>query len=144
MTKKLNFNSAGLLSSADERGQYDMPDENANPFRYKLVNGEVKDGYPGVVDEEIMPLFNVDNEAFHFENSKQDMIKQLRNRAAAKIQALAWKIERANEQDALNGTSTINSVYAEREAIRVASNVTQAAINSATSFENAVAAFNAF
>jgi hypothetical protein len=144
MANKLNFNSAGLVSSADERGQYDMPDENANPFRYKLVNGEVVDGYPGVADADIMPLFNADNEAYHFDKTKADMIGQLRNRAASRIQALAWKIERATEQDALNGTSTINAVYAEREAIRVASNVAQASINAATSFEEAVTAFNSF
>lgn len=62
------------------------------------------------------------------EHLKINVKQEARNR----IEALAWKIEKATEQDALNGTTTLNDVYAEREAIRVKSNEIEAAIDAET------------
>ena len=59
---------------------------------------------------------------------KMNVKEEARNR----IEALAWKIEKATEQDALNGTTTINDVYAEREAIRAKSNAIEADIDAET------------
>lgn len=63
---------------------------------------------------------------------KEHLKMNVKQEAASRIEALAWKIEKATEQDALNGTTTINAVYAAREAIRVKSNEIEAAIDAET------------
>jgi hypothetical protein len=51
---------------------------------------------------------------------------------ATRIAATDWKIDRAKEQDAVNGTDTLSEVYAEREALRQRSNDIEVAIRSMT------------
>ena len=63
---------------------------------------------------------------------KEHLKGNIKAEAARRIEALAWKIERATEQDAINGTTTINDVYAAREAIRAKSNEIEAAIDAET------------
>ena len=63
---------------------------------------------------------------------KAHLKMNVKEEARVRIEALAWKIEKATEQDALNGTTTINDVYAEREAIRAKSNAIEADIDAET------------
>ena len=63
---------------------------------------------------------------------KEHLKMNVKEEARIRIEALAWKIEKATEQDALNSTTTINAVYAEREAIRAKSNEIEAAIDAET------------
>jgi len=63
---------------------------------------------------------------------KKHLKINVKQEARSRIEDLAWKIEKATEQDALNSTTTINAVYAEREAIRVKSNEIEAAIDAET------------
>ena len=71
-------------------------------------------------------------EGFDQAAAKTRLKLNVKREAAIRIEALAWKIERASEQDAINGTTTINDVYAEREAIRVKSNEIETAIDAET------------
>jgi len=63
---------------------------------------------------------------------KEHLKLNVKEEARIRIEALAWKIEKATEQDALNGTTTLNDVYAEREAIRAKSNAIEADIDAET------------
>ena len=141
---KLYFNKHGLYIGSTEFGDFDSPDESANQHRFKLVEGEVVDGWPGVADNDIMPLFNAEMEQNSFSDLKEETVSKIKMITRGKIEALAWKIERATEQDAINGTNTILDVYAEREALRVAGNAAEASILAATTIEEAEEAFNLF
>ena len=96
-------------------------------------------------DEGIGWTYNPDNTNFPFtspgiklpESFNQAAFKarlklNVKMEAKLRIEDLAWKIEKATEQDTLNGTNTINNVYAEREAIRLKSNEIEAAIDAET------------
>ena len=96
-------------------------------------------------DETIGWIYNPDNSSTPFSAPavevpagfnqaafKEHLKMNVKQEAASRIEALAWKIEKATEQDALNGTTTINAVYAAREAIRVKSNEIEAAIDAET------------
>ena len=87
------------------------PDNSSTPFSAPAV--------------EVPPGFN--QAAF-----KEHLKTNVKAEARSRIEALAWKIERATEQDAINGTTTINDVYAAREAIRAKSNAIEAAIDAET------------
>ena len=63
---------------------------------------------------------------------KEHLKMNVKEEARRRIEDLAWKIEKATEQDALNGTTTLNDVYAEREAIRAKSNAIEADIDAET------------
>ena len=63
---------------------------------------------------------------------REHLKRNVKAEARRRIEDLAWKIEKATEQDAVNGTTTINDVYAEREAIRAKSNEIEADIDAET------------
>ena len=96
-------------------------------------------------DEAIGWIYNPDNSSTPFSAPavvvpagfdqaafKKHLKINVKQEARSRIEDLAWKIEKATEQDALNGTTTLNDVYAEREAIRVKSNEIEAAIDAET------------
>lgn len=141
---KLSFYESGLLKVADFSGSYESPNPDANQFRYKLVDGEVVDGWPGVADDDIMPLYDEALSESIMLTIRNDLKIQIKLLAKQKIEALGWKIERALEQDALNGTTTVSDVYAAREAIRTASNDAETQLDSALTNEAAIAIVQAF
>lgn len=141
---KLSFYESGLLKAFDHLGSYDSPDPDANQFRYKLVDGEVVDGWPGVADEDIMALYDQELTESTMLSIRSDLKAQIKLLAKQKIEALGWKIERALEQDALNGTNTVIDVYASREAIRAASNEAELELDSASTNEDALDIVKAF
>lgn len=62
--------------------------------------------------------------------TKTDRISQIKTDATKQIEALAWRIERAQERDTLGLTGeTVNQVLLEKEAIRRAGNRTENVIN---------------
>jgi hypothetical protein len=97
-------------------------------FRYKYADGAWTDAFPGVADDAFMAEYDILNTSWSLADAKSDKIPSIKRAAAGKINALDWKIQRATEQDAINGTSTLAAVYAEREAIRVASGTKEAAL----------------
>lgn len=70
------------------------------------------------------------------ESEKQRNIADIKATAAAAIEALSWRIERARERDLLGlPGETVNDVLLEREAIRRASNRVEQAIETAQSLD---------
>ncbi len=141
--KKLSFNKYGLSLGLSELGTHDLPN-GGYPFRYKLVDGVVVDGWPDASDEEIMDLFNAEMDANHILDRKDQLIVLVKEITRSKIESVAWKIERATEHDAINGTTTLLDVYSEREAFRVAGNAAEANILAGTTAEEAEEAFATF
>jgi hypothetical protein len=131
----LNFNQAGYCTGVSELGTHANPDPEATPFRWKLEDGAVIDGFPGVEDEDIMPLYNQAMESSTLDELKAHKISLVKAAASGFIIELQWKVDRALERDALNGTTTVNDVYAQREAIRQASNAHEAKIMACTTEE---------
>jgi len=71
-------------------------------------------------------------------NSKKGIKKhQIKILAKDAIEALAWKINRAKDIDAVNGnTNALRAVYQEREDIRVKSNAAEAEVAAMTSYND--------
>ena len=114
-----------------------------NGRRYKRVDNAWVDAFPGVADGESMMLaYAVLNEGWGVAASIASTMPIIKRTAAAKIQASAWKVERATEVDAATGSSTLAVVYAERAAIRAASNVKETELAAITTFV-ALEAFDA-
>jgi len=88
----------------------------------KMVTYELPNG--GTIEHEyhvpVIPLLT---------DMQSAKVAQIKAEAAQRIRALDWKVERAKERDALNTSNTLESVLLEREAIRVASNEAEKAVN---------------
>lgn len=130
----LQFDEYGLCTGESEFGTHASPDPDKNPFRWKLdEDGIVVDAFPDVSDEDLMDAYSALRIENDLKRNKEFMVKQIKQAAAGFIAATQWKVERALERDAINGTSEVNEVYAEREAIRQASNQQEARVLAATS-----------
>lgn len=130
----LQFDDYGLCVGTSPFGTHASPDPEKNPFRWKLdEDGVVVDAFPDIDDEDLMSAYNDVKLANDLRRNKEFMVKQVKQAAAGFISATQWKVERALERDAINGTSEVNDIYAEREAIRQASNQQEARILAATS-----------
>ncbi len=140
---KISFNKHGLSTGLSETGEYQIP-EGGYPFRYKLVDGVVVDAWPDAADEEIMELFNAEMEINAILDRKEELVFRIKQITREKIESIAWKIERATEHDAINNTTTLLDVYAEREAFRVAGNAAETDILAAETANEAEEIFTAF
>ena len=145
-----NFNIIQPKEAADS-------DESHEQYIINVIVADDMDAAESVIDTEVNLIvertgeegigwiYNPDNSSTPFSapgvtvpaNFNQAAFKEhlktnVKEEARIRIEALAWKIEKATEQDALNSTTTINAVYAEREAIRVKSNEIEAAIDAET------------
>jgi len=128
MKKYLEFNidnkCCGVFDTADNnRYEFDY-----DPNLYFLPTLELRDGVvvhtmPGLTYQEQETKFNSDKEKEDLEKIKLDNLIVIKNRAKAKIEELSWKLERAKEQDLLEGTSTkTQEILLLRQQIRQASN----------------------
>ena len=130
---KPTLNEQGYVTSGIG-GAIDAPEAatDLTVFRYRRVDGAWADAFPGETDENFMMSYNTLNESWALAERKALSIKPIKMEAARRIEALAWKIERATEVDAVDGTNTLAGVYAERAAIRTASNAHEDALNALT------------
>ena len=95
----------------------------------KLVDGAVVHTMPGMTLEQQVAAYNAAKEADALQKYKESRIPILKNNAAEKIVALNWKLERAREQDILEGTTSKElEVLQARQAIRDANNALELAI----------------
>ena len=92
-------------------------------------------------DADIMAAYFTLQQGWELEDNKAAKMAPIKVAAAAQIEATNWKVERATEVDAATGSSTLAAVYAERAAIRAASNTKEAALEALTTWED-VQAFN--
>ena len=67
-------------------------------------------------------------QAAELDAARSALVGRVKSEAGERIAATDWKVDRARERDALNGTTTLKDVYAEREAIRTASDEAETAI----------------
>lgn len=94
------------------KGPEGMTRETAQEWRY--VGGEW-------VHDPIVPSL---------ENEQGLVVERIKREAAEQIEALAWRIERAEERDKIGAEGeTVGEVLREREAIRRASNRAEAEVN---------------
>jgi hypothetical protein len=107
-----------------------------NGFRYRYVDGAWTDGFSGVADADVMDAYAVIQTAQVVVDMKASTLPFIKMEAAAQIEATNWKVERATEVDAATGSSTLAAVYAERAAIRTASNTKEAALEALTTYED--------
>lgn len=131
MAGKISFPHGNDWGVIGPEGDHDLPVASDLGHRFQLVDGEVVDRYGGVSDDEVREIDAervVERQAEELQAARTALVRRVKAEAAERIATLDWKVERARERDALNGTKTLQEVYAEREVIRLASNQAEAAI----------------
>ncbi len=142
MASKISFPHGNDWGVIGPEGDHDLPVDSVLGHRFQLVDGEVIDRYDGVTDDEVREVDAarvVERQAEELKAARTALVRRIKAEAAQRIANLDWKVERARERDALNGTKTLQEVYAEREAIRLASNGAEAAIAKLASQEEILA-----
>ncbi|MBF0448729.1 MAG: hypothetical protein HQL67_11055 [Magnetococcales bacterium] len=142
MIMKISFPHSTEWGVISEDGDYNLPVESDLGHRFRLVDGVVEDRYDGVTDEEVRTIdaqAAAEKESVDLEEARQALISRIKTKAAERIAATDWKVERARERDALNGTTTLQDVYAERELIRQASDEAEVAVAGLASMEAVIA-----
>jgi hypothetical protein len=138
MANKISFphgNDWGVIGPV---GDYKLPVASLLGHRFQLVDGKVVDRYDGVSDDEVKKIDEErtqQKQADELQAARDALVIQVKTEAGQRIANLNWKVDRARERDALNGTDTLQVVYAEREAIRTASNEAETAITELASFD---------
>ena len=131
MANKISFHHSNDWGVISPDGEYDLPVKSVLGHRFKLVDGAVEDRYNGVTDKQVKTIDAkkaAEMEAANFDLAKQDLIFLIKTEAADRIAATDWKVERAKERDALNGTNTLQEIYADRELIRGLSDEAEVAV----------------
>ena len=142
MAGKISFPHGNDWGVIGPEGDHDLPVDSVLGHRFQLVDGEVIDRYDGVTDDEVRRLDAervVERQAEELQAARTALVRRVKTEAAQRIATLDWKVERARERDVLNGTKTLQEVYAEREVIRLASNQAEAAIAKLASQEEILA-----
>ena len=142
MAGKISFPHGNDWGVIGPEGDHDLPVDSVLGHRFQLVDGEVVDRYDGVSDDEVREIDAarvVERQAEELQAARTALVRRVKTEAAQRIANLDWKVERARERDALNGTKTLQDVYAEREVIRLASNEAEAAIAKLASQEEILA-----
>jgi hypothetical protein len=132
----------GIYESSTD-GSVELPSgaDLESGFRYRYQDNAWSDAFSGVADADIMAAYFPIQQGWDLEDNKAAKMVPIKFAAAAQIEATNWKVERAIEVDAATGSSTLAAVYAERAAIRTASNTKEAALEALTTWE-AVQAFD--
>lgn len=131
MAGKISFPHGNDWGVIGPEGDHDLPVDSTLGHRFQLVDGEVVDRYDGATDDEVREIDAervVERQAEELQAARTALVRRVKTEAAQRIATLDWKVERARERDALNGTKTLQEVYTERELIRMASNEAEAAI----------------
>ena len=138
MANKISFPHGNDWGVIGPDGDFKLPVASVLGHRFQLVDGKVVDRYDGVSDDEVKKIDEErtqQKQADELQAARDALVIQVKTEAGQRIANLNWKVDRARERDALNGTDTLQVVYAEREAIRTASNETEAAIAELASFD---------
>ncbi len=142
MAAKISFPHGNDWGVIGPEGDHDLPVDSGIGHRFQLVDGKVVDRYDGVTDDEVREIDAarvVERQAEELQAARTALVRRVKTEAAQRIATLDWKVERARERDALNGTKTLQEVYAEREVIRQASNEAETAIAKLASQEEILA-----
>lgn len=131
MVDKISFPHSDDWGVIGPNGQFKLPVPSQLGHRFQLVDGKVVDRYGGITDDEVKQKDADDvaaRQAEELEAARSALIGRVKSEAGERIAETDWKVDRARERDALNGTTTLQDVYAEREAIRTASDDAETAI----------------
>lgn len=102
----------------------------------KLIDGVVVHTMAGKTLDQQIAEYNTVKEADSLQKYKESRIPHIKNKAAEKIMALDWQLERAKEQDQLeNTTSRVLEVLQARQAIRDVNNALEAEVLACTTRE---------
>ena len=121
MANKISFPHSNEWGVISPDGDYNLPVKSELGHRFQLVDGVVKDRYDGVTDKKVKAIDAQKAskmEAANLDLAKQDLVIKIKIDAAERIAATDWKVERAKERDSLNGTTTLQDIYTQREVIR--------------------------
>lgn len=126
---KVLIDDRGYFSSVSDLG-IELPTgaTEATGFRYRRVDNAWVDIFPDVSDADVGQAYADLSASWGVANIKANVVDAIKQEAKRQIEASTWKIERATEADAVNGTTTLATVYAERAAIRAASNAAEAEV----------------
>lgn len=136
------LNKFGYVT-CDTGGDIAAPEgvEGAEIFRYKRVDDAWVDAFPDDDGASFWDSYNALVDSWAVADMKPHIISAIKAGAARQIEATAWKVERATEVDATDGSNTLAAVYAERAAIRAASNAHEEALDDITTLAD-LSAFN--
>ena len=138
MANKISFPHGNDWGVIGPDGDYKLPVASVLGHRFQLVDGKVVDRYDGVSDDEVKKIDEErtqQKQADELQAARDALVIQVKTEAGQRIANLNWKVDRARERDALNGTDSLQVVYAEREAIRTASSEAETAIAELASFD---------
>jgi len=138
MANKISFPHGNDWGVIGPDGDYKLPVASVLGHRFQLVDGKVVDRYDGVSDDEVKKIDEErtqQKQADELQAARDALVIQVKMEAGQRIANLNWKVDRARERDALNGTDSLQVVYAEREAIRTASSEAETAIAELASFD---------
>jgi len=138
MANKISFPHGNDWGVIGPDGDYKLPVASVLGHRFQLVDGKVVDRYDGVSDDEVKKIDEErtqQKQADELQAARDALVIQVKTEAGQRIANLNWKVDRARERDALNGTDSLQEVYAEREAIRTESNEAETAIAELASFD---------
>jgi len=138
MANKISFPHGNDWGAIGPDGDYKLPVASVLGHRFQLVDGKVVDRYDGVSDDEVKKIDEErtqQKQADELQAARDALVIQVKMEAGQRIANLNWKVDRARERDALNGTDSLQVVYAEREAIRTASSEAETAIAELASFD---------
>ena len=131
MVDKISFPHSDDWGVIGPNGQFKLPVPSKLGHRFQLVDGKIVDRYGGITDDEVKQQDAdtvASQQAAELEAARSALVGRVKSEAGERIAATDWKVDRARERDALNGTTTLQDVYAEREAIRTASDEAETAI----------------
>ncbi len=130
----VQINSHGYVIDVDGPDGIEMPEDitPTQSLRYKRVDDEWVDAFPDEEGDSFLSSYNALVDGWAVADMKPGIISAIKAEAARQIEALAWKVERATEVDAVNDSNTLADVYAERAAIRAASNAHEEALDDIT------------
>ncbi len=123
---------------SDEEGEFDFPagtEGTTQLQRFTVVDGSIVDNHPGLDDAGVIAAELATANEFSLTQERNATIKVMKTRAGTILENNRWKVDKAREQDELNGTSTLAAVLQSREDIRILSNTKEDLVNTMTDVE---------
>ena len=99
-------------------------------WKLNTAGDALVDAHAGKSDEERVALNLAENEAIIFAEMKEDKRGQIKAEAKAQLEEINWEIERAKEEDLLNGNNAAMTVVAnKKKTIRDLNNQQEVALD---------------
>lgn len=106
---------------------------------YKLNAGKTAlvDAHAGKTETERETLQRQGQEVLEIQQMREGKVREIKASAKDRLQNLDWKVQRATEEDLLNGNNAASTAVAnEKKAIRDANNAHENALNALTTIDD--------